>query len=87
VKAARLAVLQALLDSQRQAFNRATVGRRLGVVFDRRGRHQGQFIGRTAYMQSVHADVNPSRLGALTEVEILGVKPNSLAGRVVAHPS
>jgi tRNA-2-methylthio-N6-dimethylallyladenosine synthase len=87
VKASRLAALQELLESQRQAFNRATVGRRLSVVFDRRGRHPGQCIGRTPYMQSVHADVNPSRLGALTEVEIIGLKPNSLAGRVVALPS
>jgi tRNA-2-methylthio-N6-dimethylallyladenosine synthase len=87
VKAARLALLQELLESQRQAFNRATVGRRFGVVFDRPGRHPGQFIGRTPYMQSVHADVSPSRQRALTEVEIVGLKPNSLAGRVVAHPS
>ena len=87
VKAARLGALQALLESQRQAFNRATVGRRVDVVFDRRGRHEGQFIGRTPYMQSVHAEVSPSRLGALIEVEIIGLKPNSLAGRVVAHPS
>jgi tRNA-2-methylthio-N6-dimethylallyladenosine synthase len=87
VKAARLAALQDLLESQRQAFNRATVGRRLSVVFDRPGRHPSQFIGRTPYMQSVHAEVDPSRLGALTEVDIIGLKPNSLAGRVVAHPS
>jgi tRNA-2-methylthio-N6-dimethylallyladenosine synthase len=87
VKAARLAELQELLEAQRQAFNRGTVGRRLGVVFDRRGRHEGQFIGRTPYMQSVHANVDPSRIGALTEVEIISLKPNSLAGRVVAHPS
>jgi tRNA-2-methylthio-N6-dimethylallyladenosine synthase len=87
VKSARLAVLQELLEAQRQAFNRATVGRRFAVVFDRPGRHPGQFIGRTPYMQSVHADVSPSRQGALTEVEIIGLKPNSLAGRVVAYPS
>ena len=30
-----------LLESQRQAFNRATVGRRFGVVFDKPGRHPG----------------------------------------------
>jgi len=87
VKSARLAMLQELLEAQRQAFNRATVGRRLSVVFDRPGRHPGQLIGRTPYMQSVHADVNTSRVGALTEVEIIGLKPNSLAGRAVAHPS
>jgi tRNA-2-methylthio-N6-dimethylallyladenosine synthase len=84
VKASRLARLQDLLEAQRQAFNRATVGRRFGVIFDKPGRHGGQWIGRTPYMQSVHADLDASRVGELVEVEISGVKPNSLSGRAVA---
>jgi tRNA-2-methylthio-N6-dimethylallyladenosine synthase len=84
-KATRLAVLQQLLEAQRQAFNHATVGRRFEVIFDKPGRHAGQLIGRTPYMQSVHADADPSRMGELTEIEIIGVKPNSLVGRVVPH--
>ena len=87
VKAERLLMLQQLLETQRQAFNLATVGKRFGVIFDKAGRHAGQLIGRTPYMQSVHAEADVSRLGALTEVEILGLKPNSLSGRVVASPS
>jgi hypothetical protein len=38
-------------------------------------------------MQSMHADAEISRIGALTSVEVVGVKPNSLAGRVVASAS
>jgi tRNA-2-methylthio-N6-dimethylallyladenosine synthase len=87
VKAERLAILQQLLETQRQAFNLATVGRRFGVIFDKSGRHEGQLIGRTPYMQSVHAEADASRMGDMTEVEILGLKPNSLSGRVVASPS
>jgi tRNA-2-methylthio-N6-dimethylallyladenosine synthase len=86
-KAARLAALQQLLEAQRQAFNRSMVGRRFAVIFDRPGRHPGQLIGRTPYMQSVHASAEASRIGASTEVEIVGLKPNSLAGRVVTGPS
>ena len=86
-KATRLAALQQLLEAQRQAFNHATVGRRFDVIFDKPGRHAGQLIGRTPYMQSVHAEANPSRIGEPTEIEIIGVKPNSLVGRVVPHPS
>jgi tRNA-2-methylthio-N6-dimethylallyladenosine synthase len=82
-KATRLAALQQLLEAQRQAFNHAAVGRRFDVIFDKPGRHPGQLIGRTPYMQSVHADADASRMGELTEVEIAGVKPNSLFGRVV----
>jgi tRNA-2-methylthio-N6-dimethylallyladenosine synthase len=87
VKAERLLILQQLLETQRQAFNLATVGRRFGVIFDKPGRHPGQLIGRTPYMQSVHASVESARMGEMTEVEITGLKPNSLSGRVVANLS
>ena len=85
--AERLAALQQLLEAQRVAFNRATVGKRFDVIFDKPGRHPGQLIGRTPYMQSVHAEVDASRLGELTQIEILGLKPNSLEGRWVVRPS
>ena len=86
MKVERLARLQARLEAQRQAFNAATVGRRFGVVFDKPGRHEGQLIGRSPYMQSVNAVVDSGRIGEMTEVEITGVKPNSLTARVVSPP-
>ncbi len=82
----RLAILQELLEAQRQAFNAATVGKRFEVIFDKPGRHKGQLIGRSPYMQSVHAEVEASRMGELVEVEITGLKPNSLTGRVTSVP-
>ena len=87
VRIERLARLQALLESQRQAFNRATVGQRFGVIFDKPGRHPGQWVGRSPFMQGVHAFADESAVGQLTEVVITGVNPNSLAARVVAHSS
>jgi tRNA-2-methylthio-N6-dimethylallyladenosine synthase len=83
VKEARHARLFDLLESQRQAFNRATVGRRFGVIFDKLGRHPGQLIGRSPYMQAVHAEAAPDRIGRMSEVEIVDVRPNSLRGRLV----
>ena len=87
LKAQRLAALQALLEDQRQAFNRATVGRRLAVLFEKPGRHEGQIVGRSPYMQAVFADGPTSLIGAMAEVEIVGVGPNSLHGRVVSRAS
>src|SRR5262249_32075345 len=55
VKALRLGPLQALLADQQRAFNRACVGRVLPVLFERPGRHPGQLVGRSPYLQSVHA--------------------------------
>ena len=39
VKSERLARLQALIAGQARAFNQACIGRRLPVLFERRGRH------------------------------------------------
>ena len=82
LKAQRLAALQILLEEQRQAFNHSLIGRNLRVLFDKPGRRPGQFIGRSPYMQSVHAHGEADMIGALVEVEIVGVGPNSLRGRV-----
>jgi tRNA-2-methylthio-N6-dimethylallyladenosine synthase len=83
VKEARLARLFALLETQRQAFNRATVGRRFGVIFDKLGRHPGQLIGRSPYMQAVFAEADAAWMGRMAQVEIVEVRPNSLRGRLV----
>ena len=87
VKAERLAELYALIDEQRLAFNRALVGRRLDVLFDRPGRRAGQIVGRSPYMQSVRAEGAASRIGAMTSVEIVGLGANTLIGRIVAPAS
>ncbi len=87
VKAARLAALQALLEEQRQAFNGACIGRRLEVLFEKPGRRAGQVLGRSPYMQAVHAEGPLSLIGVMAEVEILGAGPNSLRGRIVSPAS
>jgi tRNA-2-methylthio-N6-dimethylallyladenosine synthase len=86
-KAGRLAALQALIEDQRQAFNGQAVGRRLEVLFEKRGRREGQVIGRSPHMQSVFAEGPESLIGALAEVEILASEPHSLRGRVVSPAS
>jgi tRNA-2-methylthio-N6-dimethylallyladenosine synthase len=86
-KAGRLAQLQELIESQRQAFNRETVGRNLEVLFEKPGRRKGQLGGRSPYMQAVFAEGPPSLIGALTKVEIVGVEPHSLKGRIVSPAS
>ncbi len=80
VKEARLAEVQALLRDQQTAFNRSTVGRTLPVLFEKPGRHAGQLVGRTPYLQAVHATAAPGWLGRVADVTIQGVGSNSLAG-------
>jgi tRNA-2-methylthio-N6-dimethylallyladenosine synthase len=86
-KARRLATLQDLVEDQRQAFNLASVGQRLEVLFEKPGRNEGQLIGRSPTMQSVFAEGPQSLIGELMEVEIVGVEPRSLRGRIVSPAS
>lgn len=79
-KDARLARLQALLERQRTEFNAAQIGRTLPVLFEKAGRHPGQLIGRSPYLQSVHANAPESMLGMIAPVTIEDVTPNALAG-------
>jgi tRNA-2-methylthio-N6-dimethylallyladenosine synthase len=78
----RLQRLQALLNEQQHAFNRATVGRRTSVLLERRGKKPGQLIGKSPWLQSVHLETGAA-IGDLVEVEILSAGPNSLAGQAV----
>jgi len=83
VKADRLLRLQHLLEEQRQAFNQRAVGRMMPVLFEKLGRHTGQAIGRSPYLQAVHAEGAAGLIGTLADVEIISVGPNSLRGRLV----
>jgi len=87
VKEGRLARLQALVEDERQAFNRATVGRRLEVLFEKPGKRAGQVVGRSPYMQAVFADGPKSLIGVMAEVEIIAAEAHSLRGRVVSPAS
>ena len=82
VKAERLAMLQQLLDAQQASFNEASVGRRLPVLLERKGRLPGQMAGRSPYMQAVHVKAPARLLGRLLEVRIAKAHPNSLSGRL-----
>jgi tRNA-2-methylthio-N6-dimethylallyladenosine synthase len=84
VKIERLHRLQALLDSQQSRFNASCVGRTFPVLFERSGRREGQLVGRSPYLQPVHAFAALEMLGRIVPVEILGAGPNSLSGVIQA---
>jgi tRNA-2-methylthio-N6-dimethylallyladenosine synthase len=83
VKAARLAELQDLVEAQRRAFNQSLVGRTLAVLFEKTGRHAGQVAGRSPYLQPVQVNASDAMIGRVAPVEITGVGPNSLFGRLI----
>ena len=84
VKSDRLAALQQLLNAQQVAFNQATEGRIVPVLLDRRGRREGQVLGRSPHMQSVHINASNALYGQLLDVMIEAAHANSLAGRLAS---
>jgi tRNA-2-methylthio-N6-dimethylallyladenosine synthase len=78
-KEARLARLQALLETQRAAFNAALVGQALPVLFEGTGRHAGQVVGRSPYLQAVHCQGPLNLVGRIEPVVIRAAGANSLA--------
>jgi tRNA-2-methylthio-N6-dimethylallyladenosine synthase len=83
VAAERLACLKALLEAQQKGFNSRCVGRTLPVLFEKEGRHSGQLVGRSPYLQAVHAEATPAMIGHVLPVRIASAAPNSLSGIVV----
>jgi tRNA-2-methylthio-N6-dimethylallyladenosine synthase len=82
-KMRRLTRLQALLGRQQTSFNLASVGRTMPVLFERAGQRAGQIIGRSPYLQAVHAPGPAGRIGETLDVEIVGAGPNSLSGLIL----
>jgi tRNA-2-methylthio-N6-dimethylallyladenosine synthase len=85
IKDQRLQQLQALLRAQQEAFSQQCVGRTLAVLFDRGGRYPHQLVGRSPYLQPVHAAASPDLMGTVASVTIDSAQPNSLRGHVVSQ--
>lgn len=83
VKSERLAALQGLLDRQQSAFNAASVGSTIDVLFERAGRRPGQVIGRSPHMQAVHADGPATLIGRIARVRVVEGGANSIGGRLL----
>jgi tRNA-2-methylthio-N6-dimethylallyladenosine synthase len=86
VKTERLHRLQALIDSQQAAFNAACEGRTLKVLFEKPGRHPGQVVGRSPYLQPVQIMGATALIGEIHAATITQVGANSLFGALAARP-
>jgi tRNA-2-methylthio-N6-dimethylallyladenosine synthase len=85
VQIERLSILQDLLNDQLVSFNRAMIGRTVPVLFEKCGRHPGQLVGRTPYLQPVHAESPATILGSERAVRITGEHAYSLSGTLVSE--
>jgi tRNA-2-methylthio-N6-dimethylallyladenosine synthase len=82
----RLVRLQNLIDSQQSAFNAATIGRTVDVLFERPARNPGQIVGRTAYLQPAHVMASDDIIGQVLSVTIESLERYSLLGSLASSP-
>ena len=83
IKKDRLAVLQDKLFGYQLSFNKEMVGKIVPVLFESKGRHVGQLVGRTHYMQNLHAEVSKDYLNKIVDIKVESATMNSLSGTVV----
>ena len=75
----RLQRLQARITAHQVAFNRTRVGKETEVLIERKGRHAGQMIGRSPWLQSVHVETDAAP-GEIVPVVLTSAGPNSMMG-------
>jgi tRNA-2-methylthio-N6-dimethylallyladenosine synthase len=85
----RLQRLQRLIERQQTAFNADCLGRSLEVLFERPGRHPGQIVGRSPYLQTVQVHRSAAdaiAIGDRAAVTITELSANSLFGTLAGAP-
>jgi tRNA-2-methylthio-N6-dimethylallyladenosine synthase len=84
IKSERLLRLQAVLDAQQVSFNAQSLGGVVPVLFERKGREPGEFVGRTPYLQLVHAAGEGDLIGRTANVAVSETRRSSLSGVIAA---
>ncbi|MDT2049062.1 MAG: tRNA (N6-isopentenyl adenosine(37)-C2)-methylthiotransferase MiaB [Planktomarina sp.] len=79
----RLQELQTLLTSQQHAVQASMVGRQVSVLFEKKGRSDGQLIGKSEYLHAVHAIAPEHMLGQIVPVRITKNMTNSLTAEII----
>jgi tRNA-2-methylthio-N6-dimethylallyladenosine synthase len=77
----RLRRLHERINTHQLAFNRSKVGVETQILIERAGRQDGQMIGKSPWLQSVHLDTD-ARPGEILDVTLVSAGPQSMAGAV-----
>ena len=82
VKTARLHKLQDLIKKQQKNIQDKMIGRKVHVLFERKGRFDNQLVGKSEYLHAVNVTDPTISVGELKHVHIDKSNPNSLSGSV-----
>jgi tRNA-2-methylthio-N6-dimethylallyladenosine synthase len=83
IKDQRLYRLQALLNQQQIDFNESIVGKTISVLFEKPGKHSGQIVGRSPYLQPIHVIGSKELIGQTKQVKITSREGFSMMGVLV----
>ena len=83
IKAERLAILQTLIDHQLETFNASCVGREFDVLLTHAGRHSGQLVGRSPYLQPVYVNADKQLIGQVVKLRMTEVATYSLGAELI----
>lgn len=83
VKDERLQRLQALLNEHQRAFTESLVGKTMSTLIEKPGRHAGQLVGRSPWLQPVIVDEKAGGIGDIVPVRITDIRTNSLFAEAI----
>ncbi|MEQ9518211.1 MAG: tRNA (N6-isopentenyl adenosine(37)-C2)-methylthiotransferase MiaB [Parvibaculum sp.] len=78
IKTERLVRLQERIAFHQLAFNKSCEGKTMRVLFDRRGKRDGQLIGRSPFLQSVYVKAPETLFGGFADVTVINGYANSM---------
>jgi tRNA-2-methylthio-N6-dimethylallyladenosine synthase len=87
LKSERLYRLQAAIDRHQAQFNARCCGQTFDVLFEKAGRHPGQIVGRSPYLQPVQVMAPAGMIGDIAAVTVSEASANSLFGELARAPA
>ncbi len=78
----RLARLQDRLSRDQLAFNEATIGQECDVLVERKGKRDGQWLGKSPWLQSVWFE-GEAQIGDMVRVDLIEGRPSSIRGELI----
>ncbi len=77
VMSERLQRLQAILNEQQFDFNKGLLGKNTKLLLERKGKVEGQLVGKSPWLTSVHIVAPKLSIGDMVDVKITDAGPNS----------
>ncbi len=72
------------MKDQQKQFNKSFVGKDMQILFEKKGRYEGQYIGRSIYNQSVFSKSSSNLINTIEKVRISKSTDFALEGLIWA---